>query len=173
MFTAVNSSEVQSVPTLSIMLGNADVDFEFLLPCSFGLRLPLDGIRANQSSLKASPSASRGKITPTSIATTQAVGSFVDTPTIFCAGNAGEPANISIWLASEMQLMVADTISFRLPAFRKLVRVHGMTAPTNSKLLADSGQASATGEIQRRGMTIDWCKLLLIMITKEGGSFVF
>ena len=141
MFTAVNSSEVQSVPTLSIMLGNAtqaDVDFEFLLPCSFGLRLPLDGIRANQSSLKASPSASRGKITPTSIATTQAVGSFVDTPTIFCAGNAGEPANISIWLASEMQLMVADTISFRLPAFRKLVRVHGMTAPTNSKLLADS-----------------------------------
>ena len=168
MFTAVNSSEVQSVPTLSIMLGNADVDFEFLLPCSFGLRLPLDGIRANQSSLKASPSASRGKITPTSIATTQAVGSFVDTPTIFCAGNAGEPANISIWLASEMQLMVADTISFRLPAFRKLVRVHGMTAPTNSKLLADSGQASATGEIQRRGMTIDWCHLQKLVKARGG-----
>ena len=43
-----------------------------------------------------------------------------------------------------------------------------VTAPTNSKLLADSGQGGATGEIQWRGMTIDLCHLQKLVKARGG-----
>jgi len=118
----MNSSQAPRVPTLSIVFGNATqalVYIEFLLPCSFGLRLPLDGVRSNQTSLMASTEASLGPMVQTAIITTQPIGSFLDSPTIhFEPARAGQIASITVSFTHQMPLVVGDIISVYLPHFQ-------------------------------------------------------
>jgi len=119
----INSSQTSLVaPTLSMVLRNEtqlEDYLEFILPSSFGLRLPVDGVQLNQISLMASTEASLGPIVQTAIFTTQPVGSFLESPTItFEPGRAGEPTNVTISFTPQMPLLVGDTLSFYLPDFQ-------------------------------------------------------
>ncbi|EKX41453.1 hypothetical protein GUITHDRAFT_112426 [Guillardia theta CCMP2712] len=68
------------------------------------IRLPLDGVRVNQSSLKLSTNARQGPILPTSISLVQPVGHFVQSELLYDPGMAGVPNKITLKLVASMNM---------------------------------------------------------------------
>ena len=91
---------------------------DVVIPSALGLRLPIDGIRHNQSNFGISSDAALGPVARfpmTPLAVTKAVGSFARSVRIDVnPRRAGTAGTFTIYFAPKMKLVTNDTISFAL-----------------------------------------------------------
>ncbi len=104
------------VPCVGRIPSNTSVNLLFTSEAA--IRLPSNGVRANQSSIQISHDALSGAVAPQSFAFVQAVGALQKSSALFLPGLAGVVASIVLSFVPQMPMMESDTISIHLPRFR-------------------------------------------------------
>jgi hypothetical protein len=92
------------------------------VPATGGVRLNVHGVRTNQETLTISTNAAAGPVPPTSIVSSQPVGSFTNTSmlrfgTVSSPAKAGAASLISISFNASMKILQGSVVRLDLPGF--------------------------------------------------------
>jgi hypothetical protein len=91
----------------------------FVVPESAGLVLPADGVALDDASVTLSSDAADGKVIPTPVFSTQAVGTFMFTGRlIFNATSDSSSSNLSLSFVPQMRIAPGETIVLRMIGFQ-------------------------------------------------------
>jgi len=110
------SGSMLLVPIVKRIPWNTTV--HLLFTSEAAIKLPSDGVRANQSSIRISHDALSGAVAPQSFSFVQAVGALQKSFAFFSPGLAGVVTSIVFGFIPQMQMMESDVIVVRLPRFR-------------------------------------------------------
>ena len=113
--TWTESSRVLTVTTAFSVKAGDTVTLE--VPATSGIRLPFPGISINDPSLKLEIESAAGRMNPTSIGMSPALGSLSATALDYVPGLAGSPARIDINFSYVFEFAKGDTIQLYLPQF--------------------------------------------------------
>ncbi len=97
------------------------VEATVLIPRDSALRLPIDGVKQNQIELRMSVDAIAGRVMPTSIMSSPAVGSVSNTSSISFSppAAAGRKTDITLSFSTKMRVEVGDVARLILPLFAR------------------------------------------------------
>jgi hypothetical protein len=89
-----------------------------LIPASAGLILPIQGVKLNQNTLTMEAQALYGNVPATPISISDAVGSFLSSPTLsYEPGIAGVPSAIKFSFKPEMDILSGESVFLALSGF--------------------------------------------------------